>query len=198
MFPSLIYTLLTYFLTDLRRSWSHFLLFLLTNLMAKFVGSAMCYFVAASTSTFGKRSFFRGKTRLRENFRRGVGHGHLRLCDDDALQWISHRSAEHCRISSLDAMVQCLSVRLECLGDQRVQEFDFVSCTRDRDLLDSGRRDSLSSSYFLSRSLGSLEESLRPRPDYVDVFSSFLPPVTASEEIQINIRDRQNERNSIS
>ncbi|CAF1236409.1 unnamed protein product [Adineta steineri] len=50
---SIIYSLITYFLTDLRRSMNRFLIFLLTNFMSKLFGSAMCYFVAASTSTFG-------------------------------------------------------------------------------------------------------------------------------------------------
>jgi ATP-binding cassette subfamily G (WHITE) protein 2 len=56
--PSIIYSLITFFLTDLRRSVNQFLIFLLTNLMAKIFGSAMCYLVAASTSTFGKIIFF--------------------------------------------------------------------------------------------------------------------------------------------
>ena len=51
--PSVIYSTLAFALTGLRQSVHHFFLFLLTNLMAKLVGSAMCYFVAASTSTFG-------------------------------------------------------------------------------------------------------------------------------------------------
>ena len=53
--PSIIYSILTFALTGLRQSRDHFLIFLLTNLLAKLVGSAMCYFVAASTSTFGRR-----------------------------------------------------------------------------------------------------------------------------------------------
>jgi len=56
--PSIIYSIITFFLTDLRRSIYQFFIFLLTNLMAKMFGSAMCYFVAASTSTFGKKNSF--------------------------------------------------------------------------------------------------------------------------------------------
>lgn len=52
--PSIIYTVITFFMTGLRRSFHHFFIFLITNLMAKIFGSAMCYFVAASTSTLGK------------------------------------------------------------------------------------------------------------------------------------------------
>jgi hypothetical protein len=52
--PSIIYSIITFFLTDLRRSVGQFFIFIITNLMAKIFGSAMCYFVAASTSAFGK------------------------------------------------------------------------------------------------------------------------------------------------
>ena len=55
--PSIIYSILTFLLMDFRRSVNQFFIFLLTNLMAKIFGSALCYFVAASTSTFGKFSF---------------------------------------------------------------------------------------------------------------------------------------------
>ncbi|CAF3299285.1 unnamed protein product [Rotaria socialis] len=51
--PSMIYTIITFFLTGLRQSIHHFFIFLITNLMAKIFGSAMCYCVAASTSTLG-------------------------------------------------------------------------------------------------------------------------------------------------
>ncbi|CAF4479642.1 unnamed protein product [Rotaria sp. Silwood2] len=51
--PSIIYTIITFFLTDLRQSIENFFLFFITNLMAKIFGSSMCYFIAASTSTFG-------------------------------------------------------------------------------------------------------------------------------------------------
>lgn len=55
--PSIIYSLLTFFLTDFRRSLNHFWIFFLTNLISKIFGSSMCYFVAASTSAFGKLIF---------------------------------------------------------------------------------------------------------------------------------------------
>ncbi|CAF0761647.1 unnamed protein product [Rotaria sp. Silwood1] len=51
--PSIIYTIITFFLTGLRQSMENFFLFFITNLMAKIFGSSMCYFIAASTSTFG-------------------------------------------------------------------------------------------------------------------------------------------------
>ncbi|UJR24825.1 hypothetical protein I4U23_006199 [Adineta vaga] len=51
--PCLIYATITYSLTDLHRSIDRFCFFMLTNLLTKIFGSAMCYFVAASTSSFG-------------------------------------------------------------------------------------------------------------------------------------------------
>ena len=54
LIPCLIYALITYALTDLHRSTGRFWFFILTNLMAKIFGAAMCYFVAASTASFGK------------------------------------------------------------------------------------------------------------------------------------------------
>ncbi|CAF1548836.1 unnamed protein product [Adineta ricciae] len=53
LIPCLIYALITYTLTDLHRSTGRFWFFILTNLMAKIFGAAMCYFVAASTASFG-------------------------------------------------------------------------------------------------------------------------------------------------
>ncbi|CAF3929771.1 unnamed protein product [Rotaria sordida] len=47
--PSIIYRIITFFLTDLRQSIEIFFLFFITNLMAKIFGSSMCYFIAAST-----------------------------------------------------------------------------------------------------------------------------------------------------
>ncbi|CAF0933430.1 unnamed protein product [Rotaria sordida] len=51
--PSIIYIIITFFLTGLRQSIENFIIFFITNLMAKIFGSSMCYFIAASTSTFG-------------------------------------------------------------------------------------------------------------------------------------------------
>ncbi|CAF1284916.1 unnamed protein product [Rotaria sordida] len=51
--PSIIYRIITFFLTDLRQSIEIFFLFFITNLMAKIFGSSMCYFIAASTLTLG-------------------------------------------------------------------------------------------------------------------------------------------------
>jgi hypothetical protein len=81
--PSIIYSILTFFLTGLRRSVDHFFIFLITNLMAKIFGSAMCYFVAASTSTFGQL-FSLIFVNFISDFRCCIGDGYLRLCNNDA------------------------------------------------------------------------------------------------------------------
>ncbi|CAF4919808.1 unnamed protein product [Rotaria sp. Silwood1] len=50
--PSIIFSLLAYFMTGLQRSAGHFFVFLLTIFMASIFGSAICFFISATIHTF--------------------------------------------------------------------------------------------------------------------------------------------------
>lgn len=52
--PSIIYSLITFYLTGLQQSNNRFVLFFTMNILAKCVGTTICYLIAASTSTFGE------------------------------------------------------------------------------------------------------------------------------------------------
>lgn len=55
--PSIIFSLIAYFMTGLQRTAGQFLVFLLTVLMASVFGSANCLMISASISTFCMLSF---------------------------------------------------------------------------------------------------------------------------------------------
>lgn len=52
--PSIIFSLLAYFLMGLQKIVSKFFIFLLTVFAISVFGSALCFFLATATSTFGK------------------------------------------------------------------------------------------------------------------------------------------------
>ena len=52
--PSIIFSLLTYFLMGLQQGDGRFFVFLITVLMMTFFGSALCFLVAATIPTFRK------------------------------------------------------------------------------------------------------------------------------------------------
>jgi ATP-binding cassette subfamily G (WHITE) protein 2 len=52
--PSLVFSIICYFMTGLQRNATNFLIFLCTIFMANVFGSAMCFFIAASIPVFGK------------------------------------------------------------------------------------------------------------------------------------------------
>lgn len=52
--PSILFSVITYFMTGMTRTVAQFFIFLLTIFMAGLFGSAMCFFVSATISVFGK------------------------------------------------------------------------------------------------------------------------------------------------
>ena len=52
--PSILFSLIAYFMTGLQRSAGQFFVFLLTIFMASVFGSALCFFIAASIPVFSK------------------------------------------------------------------------------------------------------------------------------------------------
>ncbi|CAF4248504.1 unnamed protein product [Adineta steineri] len=55
--PSLVFSIICYFMTGLQRTTIKFLIFLLTIFMANVFGSAMCFFIAATIPVFSNCSF---------------------------------------------------------------------------------------------------------------------------------------------
>ena len=53
--PSVVFSLISYYMVGLQKTVAKFLVFLLTIFMANVFGSAICFFIAASMSVFGKR-----------------------------------------------------------------------------------------------------------------------------------------------
>ena len=49
--PSILFSLIAYFMTGLQRSAAQFLIFLITIFMVSVFGSALCFFVAAAIPT---------------------------------------------------------------------------------------------------------------------------------------------------
>jgi ATP-binding cassette subfamily G (WHITE) protein 2 len=52
--PSIIFSLIAYFMTGLQRSAGQFFVFLSTIFMASVCGSAICFFISATIPVFGK------------------------------------------------------------------------------------------------------------------------------------------------
>ena len=52
--PSIVFSVIAYFLTGLQRSASQFLIFLVTIFMASVFGSATCFFISAAIPVFDK------------------------------------------------------------------------------------------------------------------------------------------------
>jgi hypothetical protein len=52
--PSIVFSIIAYFMTGLQRTVSQFFIFLLTIFMASVFGSAMCFFVSAWIPLFGE------------------------------------------------------------------------------------------------------------------------------------------------
>jgi hypothetical protein len=52
--PSIVFSLIAYFMTGLQRSAGQFFVFLITIFMASVFGSAICFFVSAAIPVFGK------------------------------------------------------------------------------------------------------------------------------------------------
>ena len=52
--PSIIFSLLTYFLMGLQRGDGRFFVFLITVVMISFCGSGLCFLIAATIPNFGK------------------------------------------------------------------------------------------------------------------------------------------------
>jgi len=52
--PSLIFSLLAYFMTGLQRSVGQFFVFFVTIFMSSVFGSATCFFISATIPIFGK------------------------------------------------------------------------------------------------------------------------------------------------
>jgi ATP-binding cassette subfamily G (WHITE) protein 2 len=55
--PSIIFSLIAYFMTGLQRSAGQFFVFLITIFMASVFGSAICFFISATIPAFGKIYF---------------------------------------------------------------------------------------------------------------------------------------------
>lgn len=56
--PSILFTIITYFMIGFTRTAAQFLIFLLTIFMASLFGAAMCFFISATLSVFGRFSSF--------------------------------------------------------------------------------------------------------------------------------------------
>jgi ATP-binding cassette subfamily G (WHITE) protein 2 len=54
--PSILFSIISYFMMGFTRSAGHFFFFLLTIFISSVFGSAICFFVAATISVFGKIS----------------------------------------------------------------------------------------------------------------------------------------------
>jgi hypothetical protein len=52
--PSIVFSLIGYFMTGLQRTAGQFFVFLFTVFMASVFGSAICFFISAAIPVFGK------------------------------------------------------------------------------------------------------------------------------------------------
>lgn len=88
--PSILFTIITYFMTGLARTGGQFFIFLLTIFMANMFGAAMCFFISATISVFGKFSSFAFSSSNFNSSSCGFNCRCPYLCRNDDVQWISH------------------------------------------------------------------------------------------------------------
>ena len=87
--PSILFTIITYFMTGLAQTSGQFFVFFLTIFMANMFGAATCFFISATISIFGR--FFHSSCSIRFDYSScGFDCRCSYLCRYDDVQWISH------------------------------------------------------------------------------------------------------------
>ena len=93
--PSIVFSLIGYFMTGLQRTAGQFFVVLITIFMASVFGSAICFFISAAIPVFGKYNDCNTDIFRNQSFclflSCGSNCGCTGLCHNVGLQWFYRR-----------------------------------------------------------------------------------------------------------
>lgn len=89
LIPSILFSILTYFMTGFRVSANQFFIYFLTIFLSTIFGSATCFAVASFIPIFGKTSHLTLYRYILLNFSGIINCGGVYLCCNDGVQWFS-------------------------------------------------------------------------------------------------------------